>query len=78
MIKGLAEAGRDLVENKTVRAVVLSGEGRAFCAGLDFTSFMASPEPGEQSTMDLIFSRRPDCPANFKGESLNNRRSPAS
>ncbi len=68
MIQGLAEAGRDLVEDRSVRAVVLSGEGRAFCAGLDFTSFMAPPEPGEPAFMDLIFSRRPDCPANLAQE----------
>lgn len=41
MFKGLIETGRDLAKRKDVRAVVLSGEGRAFCAGLDFQSFMA-------------------------------------
>ena len=41
MFVALAEAGERLVTDSSVRAVVLSGEGRAFCAGLDFTSFMA-------------------------------------
>lgn len=41
MFAAIAEAGERLVTDPTVRAVVLSGEGRAFCAGLDFTSFMA-------------------------------------
>jgi enoyl-CoA hydratase/carnithine racemase len=35
MFEAIAEAGARLKENTSVRAVVLSGEGRAFCAGLD-------------------------------------------
>jgi enoyl-CoA hydratase/carnithine racemase len=41
MFTALAEAGEGLVKDASVRAVVLSGEGRAFCAGLDFGSFQA-------------------------------------
>lgn len=41
MFVAIAEAGARLVADRSVRAVVLSGEGRAFCAGLDFSSFMA-------------------------------------
>ena len=41
MFEGLAAAGTQLASDRSVRAVVLSGEGRAFCAGLDFTSFQA-------------------------------------
>jgi len=48
MFEGLATAARDLAANGKVRAVVLSGEGRAFCAGLDFMSFMAMGN-GERS-----------------------------
>src|SRR5213075_1412941 len=39
MFSGLAEMGERLKTEPGVRAVVLSGEGRAFCAGLDFSSF---------------------------------------
>jgi enoyl-CoA hydratase/carnithine racemase len=39
MFQALAEAGRALAQDRGLRAVVLSGEGRAFCAGLDFASF---------------------------------------
>lgn len=35
MFKALAEAGERLSRDTKLRAVVLSGEGRAFCAGLD-------------------------------------------
>lgn len=41
MFKGLIEAGDELAERKDVRAIVLSGEGRAFCAGLDMGNFQA-------------------------------------
>jgi enoyl-CoA hydratase/carnithine racemase len=35
------EAGEGLKGDPNVRVVVLSGEGRGFCAGLDFSSFQA-------------------------------------
>jgi enoyl-CoA hydratase/carnithine racemase len=41
MFSALADAGEAVKEDRSVRAVVLSGEGRGFCAGLDFTSFQA-------------------------------------
>ncbi|HET6794309.1 MAG TPA: crotonase/enoyl-CoA hydratase family protein [Acidimicrobiales bacterium] len=46
MFQGIVEAGRRLAEDRSVRAVVLSGEGRAFCAGLDFSSFQAMASAG--------------------------------
>lgn len=39
MFAALVETGEALKADKAVRAVVLSGEGRAFCAGLDMGSF---------------------------------------
>ena len=49
MFSALEEAGVQLEANPEVRAVVLSGAGRAFCAGLDmgnFASMANSDEPG--------------------------------
>jgi enoyl-CoA hydratase/carnithine racemase len=41
MFAAIAEAGERLKTEPGVRAVVLSGEGQSFCAGLDFSSFQA-------------------------------------
>jgi enoyl-CoA hydratase/carnithine racemase len=41
MFHALVEAGRRLREDNSVRVVVLSGNGLAFCAGLDFDAFRA-------------------------------------
>lgn len=41
MFAAIVEAGEALKQDDSVRAVVLSGEGRGFCAGLDFSSFQA-------------------------------------
>jgi enoyl-CoA hydratase/carnithine racemase len=44
MFQALVETGERLAADHSVRAVVLSGEGRAFCAGLDMGSFRAMAE----------------------------------
>ena len=41
MFSALIETGERLKSEQGLRAVVLSGEGRAFCAGLDMGSFQA-------------------------------------
>lgn len=45
MFERIIAAGDALRAAQGVRAVVLSGEGRAFCAGLDTASFGAAPNP---------------------------------
>ena len=40
MFEALAEVGATLRDDRGLRAVVLSGEGRAFCAGLDLGAFV--------------------------------------
>jgi len=50
MFDALIETGRQLAETPDLRAVVLSGEGRAFCAGLDMGS-MASIGEGADATL---------------------------
>ncbi|MCA9681059.1 MAG: crotonase/enoyl-CoA hydratase family protein [Myxococcales bacterium] len=40
MFEGLVAAGEALLADRSVRAVILCGEGPSFCAGLDFKAFM--------------------------------------
>ncbi|WP_441234780.1 crotonase/enoyl-CoA hydratase family protein [Bradyrhizobium sp. 930_D9_N1_4] len=46
MFEALVAATERLSKDKSVRVVVLSGEGRAFCAGLDMGRFAAMKEGG--------------------------------
>jgi enoyl-CoA hydratase/carnithine racemase len=61
MCKGLIAVGEALMLDRSVRAVVLRGEGRAFCAGLDFPSMMSlAPED-----RGWFFGRTSSSPANM-------------
>jgi len=46
MFTKLANVGEELKKDSSLRAVVLSGEGRCFCAGLDMASFSKMVEGG--------------------------------
>lgn len=48
MFASMIEAAQTLAKTKGVRAVVLSGEGRAFCAGIDLSNFTNSTDAGER------------------------------
>src|SRR5476651_2683547 len=48
MFEGIIEAGAALATMKGLRSVVLSGEGKAFCAGLDMGSFAAMKEKADE------------------------------
>ena len=47
MFDAIAKAGNDLVTNREIHAVVLSGNGNSFCAGLDFGSFQSMADSGK-------------------------------
>src|SRR4051812_14233468 len=48
MFQAIIEAGEQIAADRSVRVVVLSGDGKAFCAGLDTSLFaaMAERDPG--------------------------------
>mgnify|MGYP002780545855 CR=1 FL=1 len=52
MFDAIIAAGEELRTMKGLRAVVLAGEGRAFCAGLDLASFTAGPIEGATPITD--------------------------
>jgi enoyl-CoA hydratase/carnithine racemase len=55
----IVDAGEELKGNLDVRAVVISGNGRGFCAGLDFTSFQAMAGGGGVDAGGGSESKRP-------------------
>lgn len=55
MFQALVDRSDELAKNSALRCVVLSGEGRSFCAGLDFSSFQGMADRDgarEDSTTD--------------------------
>ena len=52
MFQAIAQAGEQLKHDASVRAVVLSGEGLSFCAGLDFGGFQSMSERGADTASD--------------------------
>jgi enoyl-CoA hydratase/carnithine racemase len=60
MFESLMEAAAQLAKNSSVRAVVLHGEGKSFCSGLDVASFMSG-----QGGTGILLERDGDRLANF-------------
>ena len=56
MFKAIIEAGERLAQARDVRAVVLSGNGRGFCAGLDMRSMQGLGDP-DRSAGDALLDR---------------------
>ena len=60
MFEGLMNAAEQLAKDTTVRAVVLHGDGKSFCSGLDIASFMSG-----QGGTGVLLERESDRQANF-------------
>lgn len=60
MFEGIVAAGEQILADNSVRAVVLSGEGPAFCAGLDVKAFFAMDDAGQR-----LLDRPEGTPANL-------------
>lgn len=65
MFEAITAAGKKLAADKSIRAVVLSGQGKAFCAGLDFMSFQAMAGSDQEKLSGDLFKADSDSPANF-------------
>jgi len=77
MFQALVETGVELARDRALRAAVLSGEGRAFCAGLDFASFAAmSTEASEANqSSGVSASARPQAAEGGAQRAVGERRS---
>ena len=65
MFSAIREAADAVAADASIRVVVLSGEGRAFCAGLDLGSFQAMGNAGERpSTSGSLLARDAESRAN--------------
>lgn len=68
MFTALVETGLRLRDDPSVRAVVLSGNGRAFCAGLDYANFRRMADGAHRSADRLGPSPEPIGPAKARGQ----------
>lgn len=64
MFERIISVGESIIEDKSIRVVVLNGEGKGFCAGLDFESFLAMGGGGSVDDIEL-FNRQQGNPANM-------------
>jgi len=65
MFAAISGAGKAVMNDSSIRAVVLSGNGRGFCAGLDFESFMGMTSgPRADDGVDRFMGQVADSPAN--------------
>jgi enoyl-CoA hydratase/carnithine racemase len=51
--QGIIAAGKELAQTSGIRAIVLSGEGRSFCAGLDMASMASGGDPSGGAAKSL-------------------------
>lgn len=65
MFEALVATGTELARDRSLRAVVLSGEGRGFCAGLDFSSFQSMAGARDGGGPNLLSRGDASSPANF-------------
>jgi len=64
MFQAIIDAGESLAQAKDVRVVVLSGNGRGFCAGLDMGSFQGMAQRSGSENADGGLLTRGDRPEN--------------
>lgn len=55
MLDGILVAQRQLRRNRSIRAVILRGEGPSFCAGMDFKTAMSQPAKAAIKALQLLW-----------------------
>lgn len=54
MFRGIVRATKELQQDRDVAVVILRGEGRAFCAGLDFKTVLSDPMSFSKNVRELM------------------------
>lgn len=62
MFQKIIEVGEAVIKDRSIRVVVLSGNGKGFCAGLDFANFQ---QLQQSDTGFSLFDRSDKTPANI-------------
>jgi enoyl-CoA hydratase/carnithine racemase len=65
MFRGIVRVTKELQQDRDVAAVILRGEGRAFCAGLDFKNVLADPLSFSKNFHELMDRDTVDTVANL-------------
>lgn len=74
MFSALGHAAEELAVDPTLRCVVMSGEGRSFCAGLDFSSFQGmADEPSDSDTSSEPRAPKADFEPTLPGGRITHR-----
>jgi len=76
MFESIAKVASQLRDDASVRAVILSGAGKAFCTGLDVKSIISPLKGNPKANLDRLLARRPsgyesDLPIGGKDTTLN-------
>ena len=73
MFSALATTAEELAADTTLRCVVLSGEGRSFCAGLDFSSFQGMAGDSKSDDSGGSKAERPARSSDFDADQPGGR-----
>lgn len=65
MWEAISNAGKELADNREIRAIVLSGNGRGFCAGLDMGSFAKMSDRDSSKSTVIPIAKPDELPGNL-------------
>src|SRR6202050_5774288 len=67
VLNGMDKALREIEHDKDIRAVVIRGEGRHFCAGIDLAEVEQAESGHNPASLEGVFHRLPQPPPRHDG-----------